>query len=282
MDTLKNLRKSWESFAEENPHWAVLTARDSGETDAFYESGIHDVESVLKEGETQQIEINKGAALDFGCGVGRLTFPLCAHFEKVVAADISTKMIELAGVHENCPANASFYNVKDSKLSGLDRNSFDFVLSLIVLQHLPTKHAKSYIKAFMRVARFNGLIVFQIPTARKKIETGKPIFWADKPLTWDNPSFGKLCYRCVSRTIMWPRRRLRLPILSNELRHRLDCLWRKVAGKPIMLMNFLRIDQIKNIAKKNGCEIVAIKKDDRTGEGYTSNLFFIRKIQESE
>jgi 2-polyprenyl-3-methyl-5-hydroxy-6-metoxy-1,4-benzoquinol methylase len=40
-----------------------------------------------------------GRALDFGCGVGRLTQALATHYDKVDGVDISWEMINLARRH---------------------------------------------------------------------------------------------------------------------------------------------------------------------------------------
>jgi SAM-dependent methyltransferase len=52
-------------------------------------------------------------------------------------------------------------------LSLFDDQSFDFVLSVIVLQHMPPELAKKYIAEFVRVLRSGGLAYFQIPSRLK-------------------------------------------------------------------------------------------------------------------
>lgn len=42
------------------------------------------------------IDCPRKHALDFGCGVGRLTQALAAHFDEVTGVDISPSMIKLA------------------------------------------------------------------------------------------------------------------------------------------------------------------------------------------
>ncbi len=42
------------------------------------------------------INYNDTLALDFGCGIGRLTQLLCKFFKKCIGVDISKEMIKLA------------------------------------------------------------------------------------------------------------------------------------------------------------------------------------------
>lgn len=278
MDSFKNVRKTWDSFAEEKPQWSFLTSNQPQEVDAFFQSGEQDIAKILLEAVSYGLAIRKETALDFGCGLGRLTFPLCSRFRQVSAVDISQKMIELASSHGDCPENATFQRLESSGLRFLESNSFDLVVSLIVLQHVPRRHMKSYIKQFMRVVKPNGTIVFQVTTFREKIETGKAEFWKGKPLSWDRPSFPKLCYRFISRSIPWTRKMLKRPLLSNEARYRLECGWKKMTGRRIMQMNTLGIQEVELIASRNSCKIVAVREDERAGRGFTSNLFFLTKV----
>ena len=76
------------------------------------------------------------AALDFGCGVGRLTIPFAAYFDRLVGVDISPTMLEKLGA--NCKA-AGVENVTPCLTSDPweDEGPFDLINSYLVFQHLP-------------------------------------------------------------------------------------------------------------------------------------------------
>ena len=106
-------------------------------------------------------------ALDFGCGVGRLTRALAAHFDRVTGVDISPAMIEHAREH---PSPGLEYVVNEAAdLRRFADAQFDFVYSSITLQHMPPRFARNYIAEFLRVLKPGGILLFQLPSHR----TGK-------------------------------------------------------------------------------------------------------------
>jgi ubiquinone/menaquinone biosynthesis C-methylase UbiE len=94
---------------------------------------------------------NHNVALDFGCGVGRLSRRLAKYFNKVIGIDISNSMIELATDLNSGLSNCHFkHNPKDN-LKIIDSNSIDFVYSHITLQHIPNKFKMNYFSDFCRI-----------------------------------------------------------------------------------------------------------------------------------
>ena len=62
----------------------------------FFQSGVFEIDAMLQYAESIQPLRGKKYALDFGCGVGRLTQALASHFERVCGVDISPAMIQHA------------------------------------------------------------------------------------------------------------------------------------------------------------------------------------------
>jgi len=102
--------------------------------------------------------------LDFGCGVGRLTRSLAAHFGRCVGVDISAPMLAQAEeLNRECDRCRFVLNATED-LRVFESASFDLVYTRYVLQHLPTRAmVRSYLSEFMRVLRPGGLLVFQLP-----------------------------------------------------------------------------------------------------------------------
>jgi 2-polyprenyl-3-methyl-5-hydroxy-6-metoxy-1,4-benzoquinol methylase len=93
-----NTDKSWETLGKTNPYYGVLTSdkfrNNNLDDDAraeFFKSGKKHVVDLLNRVEEKFGKIPRGNALDFGCGVGRLTLPLAIDggFSRVVGMDIS-------------------------------------------------------------------------------------------------------------------------------------------------------------------------------------------------
>src|SRR2546423_1589846 len=97
---LERLRRVWNELGADDPLWAILS-------DPAKRGGLwNDAEFFgLGESEIAAIEQYCGAlarpherrlAVDFGCGVGRLTRALASRYAQVIGIDISPNMLEQA------------------------------------------------------------------------------------------------------------------------------------------------------------------------------------------
>jgi SAM-dependent methyltransferase len=167
---LNELQKNWDEFGKTDPLWAILTnpGRKGGKWDPeeFFASGRQDIAGVMRRAQAFGLPARREAALDFGCGVGRLTQALCAWFERSCGVDIAPSMIELARRYNTHGGKCEYFLNADSDLRIFPDDSFDFVYSKIVLQHMEPRYSTSYIREFVRVLRPGGLVVFQIPDHR--------------------------------------------------------------------------------------------------------------------
>lgn len=107
----------------------------------------------------------RGDALDFGCGAGRLTAALAAHFSVVTGVDISLPMLAQARTLHAGNERCRFVHNNSLTLSAFADESFDLVYSSLVLQHMPTELAGAYLAEFIRVLRPGGAIVLLVPEA---------------------------------------------------------------------------------------------------------------------
>jgi len=72
-------------------------------------------------------------------------------------------MIELARQY-NRYGDKCTYCVNETDTLGFFRDdSFDFIYSSIVLQHIKPEYSKNYIREFLRVLAPGGIMVFQVP-----------------------------------------------------------------------------------------------------------------------
>jgi ubiquinone/menaquinone biosynthesis C-methylase UbiE len=161
--------QDWNELAELDPHWAILTAPGKRfgrwDSDEFFATGT--VEAGAFMGRVQQMGLpqERGRALDFGCGLGRMTRALAAHFDACIGIDISEEMVRGARAANADVTNVSFEVNPATDLRRFEDASFDLVYSMIVLQHVPDRDAiESYVREFCRVLRPGGLAVFQLPT----------------------------------------------------------------------------------------------------------------------
>lgn len=109
-------------------------------------------------------------AVDFGCGVGRLTIPMARVAEQVTGIDISETM--LAEARRNCEAsgvrNASFVT-SEAYFAGpiTDGERIDFVHAFIVFQHMPPRAGMWVADALVRRLARGGVGALHFTYARR-------------------------------------------------------------------------------------------------------------------
>lgn len=156
--------------------WAILsdpTQRgNKWDRDAFFATGEEHVAEALAHVESVGAPVRGGRALDFGCGVGRLTQALADRFERVDGVDIAPSMIDQANQY-NAHGDTVRYHLNDGDdLSLFDDGSFDFVCSLIVLQHIENRYKARYLGEFVRILKLGGVALFTIPSHAARTPAG--------------------------------------------------------------------------------------------------------------
>jgi 2-polyprenyl-3-methyl-5-hydroxy-6-metoxy-1,4-benzoquinol methylase len=215
---------TWEALAQVDPDWAVLTIPSrryggwAGQMDAFYATGERDVRDILND---VPIEIHR--ALDWGCGTGRLSFALASRVGLVVAVDIAETML----TETSCrAADRGLINVKVASTKAYTPEPiYDLVLSLLVLQHLPSAmHVKGALRIMAASIRVGGYLVFELPERPVTLPARiQPAVYLHRLLSWLGVAPLTLCGAGLSGISMrWFGRqwvREYLPHLNLELRH---------------------------------------------------------------
>jgi len=167
--TPEPLQHDWDELAEVDPLWNILSEPDKRDgrwdLDAFFATGSAEIAAVLERGRVHGYPAHRERALDFGCGVGRLTRAMAAHFDACLGLDISPRMIELARRWNQAIPACRFGVSQAEDLRLYPDAAFDFVYCRIVLQHVPARAITGYITELVRVLRPRGLLVFEVPSA---------------------------------------------------------------------------------------------------------------------
>jgi SAM-dependent methyltransferase len=171
---IQAIRDHWERQARLDPLWAILSdpakkGRKWRPAD-FFETGRREISVLLFGLRGLGIPVARGQALDFGCGIGRLTQALAPFFDRVAGVDISEKMIELAGLANQWPGKVRYFRSGDENLGLFGDAEFDFIYTNIVLQHIRPEIVRGYWSGFRRVLKPGGLLVFQLPSHRREID----------------------------------------------------------------------------------------------------------------
>jgi SAM-dependent methyltransferase len=250
MMLLDKHKRDWDELGELDPFWAVLSdpSRRFGRWDVkeFFETGEVEIQQLLSVADQLGYPAARIRALDFGCGVGRLTRALAGHFQECTGVDISASMVAKARELSRSLGNCSFVVNEEVDLSRFSDDSFDFVLTKQVLQHLPSKKAiENYIREFVRVLKKDGLLVFQLP-----------------------------CFIPIRNRLQF-RRRIWACLRMVGFRH--DYVYQKLHLHPIR-MNYVPEEKVCRMIEFVNAKLVLIRPDPREpSEPIVSATYFVTK-----
>jgi SAM-dependent methyltransferase len=175
---LRKLERIWRNLGRDDPFWAALTLSDKRQggwsSDEFFRTGDAEIHAALQIADRRGWTVKRRRALDFGCGAGRLTQALAARFDRVDGVDISGPMIAAARQHNRFGQRCQYHHRVASDLNVFRDGVFDFIYSVVTLQHVPPEYSQKYIGEFIRVLAPNGLLMFQLPSHRAPIEPAMP------------------------------------------------------------------------------------------------------------
>jgi SAM-dependent methyltransferase len=166
------LRSVWNRFGEIDPLWAVLSddAKKGGRWDVeqFFESGRVEVDDVIRRVDAALAATGRevrprAGALDFGCGVGRISQGLSPHVGQVDGVDIAVSMVRRAE-ELNRADNVRFHVSSGELLEQFPDGTFDLVYTAHVLQHMDPVYQRQYVTEFFRVLRPEGVAMLEFAT----------------------------------------------------------------------------------------------------------------------
>jgi len=114
-------------------------------------------------------------ALDFGTGLGRNIKNLknLSNWNSLYGVDLSD--VNLNKLKSMFDENCHFYKSNGKNLKLFKENSFDFVISTLVFQHVPVYELrKTWLEEIYRVMKTNGVFTFQMGFGKDTIERAYP------------------------------------------------------------------------------------------------------------
>jgi ubiquinone/menaquinone biosynthesis C-methylase UbiE len=249
VDDFGKLRQTWKILGEDDPLWAVVShdEKRGGRWDLaeFLATGERDVERCAKLVERHTAKTPPFEhALDFGCGVGRLSKAWSARARKVTGVDISNPMISNGRELMRDTPNVTLTLNERPDLGLFPDGAFDLVFSLICLQHMPWKIARGYVQEFARVCGRDGVVVFQLPARRRK-----------------RFSMGQFRMRMVES----------LPFGLDQVYRK----WRR-GSRAAFKMYCTPAAEVERVARSSGLALAHKEPDDSAGSDMESFLYIFR------
>lgn len=173
---IDRLRETWRVLGEEDPLWAILSSPDKRggrwALDEFFAAGENEIGAIDGYCTALGRPTSRKVALDFGCGVGRLSRAMSTRYTNVIGVDIASSMIARARKLNADRPNIRFVENGEADLRFIEDGSVDLVYSAITLHHIPAVLQRAYIAEFMRVLSPEGVAVFQIASGFSNDLTG--------------------------------------------------------------------------------------------------------------
>jgi SAM-dependent methyltransferase len=155
---------AWDHYGKNDPYFGVLTAEtfrgktlDAEAKSQFFASGTRYVDGLMTALRDQiGPSFSPLRALDFGCGVGRLTIPLSVYCTEIVGVDISDGMLAEASRNaaEQHRTNVSW--VKGDETLSRVTGTFDLIHSFIVFQHIGQQQGLGILRKMISLLQEGG------------------------------------------------------------------------------------------------------------------------------
>lgn len=251
--SLERHKRDWEDLAAEDLYWSILSDDDKRfggwQQDAFLESGRREVDALLERAGALELPRNHARALDFGCGAGRVTRALAAHFDEAVGVDIAAGMVAEAERLNADVASCRFVVNTRPDLALFADSEFDLVYTSIVLQHLPSAAAiRAYLTELVRVLAPGGLLAIQL--------------LSHIPL----------------RHRLQPRRRVYDALRAVGVPR--DVLFRRLRLQPIAI-RALAVDDVRAVLQRSGAVVVETESRPADGGVLSTTYFATRESSSS-
>lgn len=247
---MSTAQEKWEYFGENDPYWAVSTydkfrSNEIGESakDEFFRSGEVQINDVwIQISRHFDATFHPKNALDFGCGVGRLVFPLADRAETVYGVDISRPMLREARANAEKKRISNVIFQQTEEFLAAHEPKFDLLHSSIVFQHIEPSVGLGILQKMLDRLTPGGIGVLQF--------------------TYKNPSsvFERMRFAAYRD----------LPLV-----YRLRNLVKGQKNEPLMPMYVYDLTEVLSLVRKSDCDECLLNFSDHGFHGAT--IYFQKK-----
>lgn len=183
------MREDWNRRAREDARYYVAFGRRGQDDEEFFTSGRDLAEALARElKRLPAVNPRARRALEIGCGLGRLMVHLAQHLGEIHGVDVSDEMVRLAREKLAAIPHAHVHVNSGADLAAFADESFDFVYSYAVFQHIPSRDIVfGYLKEARRVLKTGGIFRFQVnglPGPAERVDTWCGVTIAAEEIAW--------------------------------------------------------------------------------------------------
>lgn len=254
MRILNRLGRSWDLLGRRNPLGAILTDSEGGirewNLEEFLATGRTDARRFITDLGQIAPAVSRTRALDFGCGVGRVTRALAEYFDYVVGVDIAPSMISEARRLNADTPRASFALNSAPHLRQFQSRSFNVIYCRLVLQHLRPRFVRRYVPELIRVLAPDGVMMFQMP--------GEPDYIDSEEAFFSAPVTGSGLKRYAPKPLVRAYRHVKFRLIVDYAL--LD------NSDPRMHLFAISRKEVMRLVSKAGGDMLAIRPDQSHGQ----------------
>ena len=164
MDPIERMREDWDRRAREDANYYAGFGRPGQDDREFLAGGAETVDALVSElVRLPAAPASERRALEIGCGPGRLMLPMSAHFGEIHGVDISAQMAAIARARLSGVPHARVHVTAGDGLGIFGDDTFDFVYSYAVFQHIPDAGVVlNYLREARRVLKPGGVLCCQL------------------------------------------------------------------------------------------------------------------------
>jgi SAM-dependent methyltransferase len=178
--------RDWEILGKRDPYFAVLTQDKfkkknmaDADREEFWVTGEQFIERAFNTvRKSIDSDFSPENALDFGCGVGRLIFPLASRCKHVTGIDVSPSMLKEAAKEAKRRGMENISLLRSGDCVELEVDRYDFIHSRIVFQHIPVDQGYLILDRMLSALQSLGVGILQFtyhnPNRERQVRENAP------------------------------------------------------------------------------------------------------------
>jgi trans-aconitate methyltransferase len=177
---MRDTDKDWNVLANSAPYWGILTddkfrgdRLDENASKFFFSSGENFIQEIANRFGLNEQQ-RRSIGIDYGTGVGRLSFPMSRFCNQIYGLDVAQHMLARGKEHavERGLKTVEFLTPDEFFQQNLH---VDWINSYIVFQHIPPRRGAAILDRLLRLLNSNGIVSLHFTFARTAINIPKVI-----------------------------------------------------------------------------------------------------------